>query len=104
MRHAITMPSSTGSSPLKGCGVNCRPGGKQWQPTVGFMTYITCRLIAKNRDQPRNPTLGNRVWATFTVFTSTGGIKQCCNLFVCLSVCLSHAPSSKRCILGPWFL
>jgi len=26
------------------------------------MTHITCRLTAKNR----NPTLGNRVWATFT--------------------------------------
>jgi len=24
------------------------------------------RLTAKNRDQLRNPTLGNRVWATFT--------------------------------------
>jgi len=23
---------------------------------------------AKNRDQLRNPTLGNRVWATFTLF------------------------------------
>jgi len=27
---------------------------------------LTCRLTAKNRDQFRNPTLGNRVWATFT--------------------------------------
>jgi len=31
-----------------------------------FMTHVTCRLTAKNRDQVRNPTLGNRVWATFT--------------------------------------
>jgi len=30
------------------------------------MTHVTCRLTAKNRDQPRNPTLGNRAWATFT--------------------------------------
>jgi len=30
------------------------------------MTYVTCRLTAKNRDQLRNSTLGNRVWATFT--------------------------------------
>ena len=22
------------------------------------MTHVTCRLTAKNRDQPRNPTLG----------------------------------------------
>jgi len=30
------------------------------------MTYVTCRLTIKNRDQLRNPTVGNRVWATFT--------------------------------------
>jgi len=29
------------------------------------MTHVTCWLPAKNRDQLRNPTLGNRVWATF---------------------------------------
>ena len=39
-----------------------------WQPTVGFMTHVTCRLTAKNRDQLRNPTLGNRVRATFTFY------------------------------------
>ena len=33
------------------------------------MTHVTCRLTAKNRDQLRNPTLGNRVWASFTFFT-----------------------------------
>ena len=31
------------------------------------MTHVTCRMTAKNRDQLRNPTLGNRVWATFTL-------------------------------------
>jgi len=35
------------------------------------MTHTTCRMTAKNRDQLRNPTLGNRVLATFT-FTSKG--------------------------------
>ena len=29
------------------------------------MTNVTSRLTAKDRDQLRNPTLGNRVWATF---------------------------------------
>ena len=29
------------------------------------MTHVICRLTAKNWDQLRNPTLGNRVWATF---------------------------------------
>ena len=29
------------------------------------MTHITCRLTAKNRNQLLNPTLGDRVWATF---------------------------------------
>ena len=28
------------------------------------MTHVTCRLTAKNRDQLRNPTLGNRARAT----------------------------------------
>ena len=31
------------------------------------MTHITCRLTAKNRDQLRNITLGNRVWLPFLV-------------------------------------
>jgi len=30
------------------------------------MTDVICRLTAKNWVQIRNPTLGNRVWATFT--------------------------------------
>ena len=30
------------------------------------MTHVTWRLTAKYRDQPRNPSLANRVWATFT--------------------------------------
>ena len=36
--------------------------------------YDSRRLQAdcKNRDQLRNPTLGNRVWATFTFFYTTG--------------------------------
>jgi len=37
------------------------------------MTHVTCMLTAKNRDQIRNPTLGSRVWATFTfifIFTT----------------------------------
>jgi len=42
------------------------PGEKSWQSTAGFMTHVTCRLTAKNRNQLRNPTLGNRVRATFT--------------------------------------
>ena len=29
------------------------------------MTHVTCRLTAQNRDQPRKPTLGNRVRASF---------------------------------------
>ena len=32
------------------------------------MIHVTCRLTAKNRDQLRNPTLGNRVWATCTLY------------------------------------
>jgi len=38
--------------------------------TAGVMTHVTCRLTANNRDQLRNPTLGNRVWATFFNITA----------------------------------
>jgi len=62
----LCSPSSEiGSSPLKGYGGNSRPGRKYWQPTAGFMTHVTCRLTAKNRDLLQNPTLSNRVWASF---------------------------------------
>jgi len=37
------------------------------------MTHVTCRLTANNREQLRNPTLGNRVRATFFTATSTLG-------------------------------
>jgi len=33
------------------------------------MTHVTCSLAAKNQDQLRNPTLGDRIRATFTFFT-----------------------------------
>ena len=51
---------------------------QQRQPTAGFMTHITCRLTAKNRDQLRNPMLGNRLGATFTFCTRslTEGMKE----------------------------
>jgi len=44
------------------------------QPTAWFMIHVTCRLTAKNRDQLRNPTLGNRVWATFYQFITHSSI------------------------------
>ena len=40
------------------------------------MTHVTCRLTAKNRDELRNPTLGSRVWATFTFTEDRGRIAQ----------------------------
>ena len=40
------------------------------------MTHVTCRLAAKNRDQLWNPTLSNRVRATFTFL-----IKVCSKAF-----------------------
>ena len=44
------------------------------------MTHVTCRLTAKNRDQLRNPTLGNRVMGyllhTSTLLTTTTYFKR----------------------------
>jgi len=58
---------------------------------LGFMTHVTCRLTAKNRDQLRNPTLCNRVWATFFLFSllslrRTLAMAGCIVVSVCQSV------------------
>jgi len=47
------------------------------------MTRVTCRLTAKNRDQLRNPTLGNRYGLAFTIL-NVGDVLcqrncQCCD-------------------------
>jgi len=51
---------------LRAAGVTA--GLAEINSRAGFMTHITCRLTAKDRDQFRNPTLRNQVWATFTFF------------------------------------
>ena len=60
-------------------------------------TYITCRLTAKNRDQLRNRTLGNREYG-LPFFT-----RRCVyEMFVCWLVCLcvSTTPvTSSWCVL-----
>ena len=40
------------------------------------MIHVTCRLTAEHRDELRNHTLGNRVWATFTFFRSQQPLTQ----------------------------
>ena len=56
------------------------------------MTHVTCRLTAKNRDQLRNPTLGNRVWATFTfAFLPHAATDAGCS-YSCLDVAWSVCP------------
>jgi len=52
------------------------------------MTHATCRLTAKNRDQLRNPTVGNRVRTTFTFF----------ELLVC-NFLVDFCPSLAHCAL-----
>ena len=51
----------------------------KWQPTARFMTHVTCRLTAKNRDQLRNPTLGNRVYGLPLPFYFTNR-NNCCRI------------------------
>ena len=41
-----------------------------------FMTHVSCKLTAKNRDQLRNPTLGYRVWASFYLPPSKRVVKH----------------------------
>ena len=55
------------------------------------MTHVTRRLTAKNRDQLRNPTLGNRVRAAFTFLSvklwviADGEIVLVCHFYRCSS-------------------
>ena len=62
------------------------------------LTHATRRLTAKNRDQLWNPTLGNRVWATFYFLLLQHYFVPGCgkrsiitsmSVRVCVSVCLS---------------
>jgi len=53
---------------LRVAGVTAGLWRKVMAVYAGFVIYVTCRLTAKNRDQLRDPTLGNRVWATFLVW------------------------------------
>jgi len=43
------------------------PESTAWQPTAGLTTHVTCRLTAKNWDQLRYTTLGNRVLADIKI-------------------------------------
>jgi len=53
------------SSPLKGREDNCRPGGRYRRVYDSRHLQADCQ---EPRDQLRNPTLGNRVPATFAFF------------------------------------
>ena len=55
------------------------------------MTHVTCRLTAKNRDQLRSPTLGNRVWAPFTFFYT-----PCMGLSLASLVCSGGVLAARR--------
>jgi len=57
------------------------------------MTHVTSRLTAKNRDQIRNPTLGNRVWATFL---GLGVVQGAGKMFGILSQLNAVQSSSER--------
>ena len=63
---------------------------------AGFMTHVICRLTAKNRDQLRNPTLGSRVRATFTVFTWVIGLHEQRAVHVVVSAWLPHQQPAQR--------
>jgi len=68
------------------------------------MIHVTCRLTAKNRDQLRNHTLGNRVWATFTFYFFYNCLMFCGCLYSEYS-CILHIGYKLRPLLSsPHFL
>jgi len=58
------------------------------------MTHVTCRLTAKNWDQLRNPTLGNRVLATFLISPAGWGHSAIPRSVRFLIVCLFHGAAA----------
>jgi len=64
------------------------------------MTHVTCKLTAENRDQLRDPTLDNRLWATFTRLTrgqiGGGGAGEKCPVTAADTEHLSGAHSADR--------
>ena len=68
------------------------------------MTRVTCRLTAKNRDHLRNPTLGNRVWATFFYKVLCFTV-LCAALFIVLCIVpMDLDVNMKAVLLGAVFL
>jgi len=59
------------------------------------MTHVTCRLTAKNRDQLRNPTLGNRVWATFKKIIHANNKRQISQTDNAMTTRDTHEPDDE---------
>ena len=60
------------------------------------MTHVTCRLTAKNRDQLRNPTLGNRVWAAFRPYLFIGLVLPCLSVLHTTQSLSQHDLAGKK--------
>jgi len=53
---------------LCGWGGNCRPGGKQWQPTAGWMTYGHLRADCLYTRISWGPNTRYRVWESLYLY------------------------------------
>jgi len=49
---------------------NCRPGGQQWQPTAGWMTYDHLRTDCLYTGISSGPNARYQVWEAFTFFNA----------------------------------
>ena len=67
-RAAVHQAAKLVAALLRVAGVTAGLAESNGSRTAGFMTHVTCRLTAKNRDQLPNHTFGNRVRATFTFY------------------------------------
>ena len=52
--------------------------------------------LQKNRDQLRNPTLGNGVWATFTFFYKQYDVGLYSRSFLCMSTAVAYSVGHKQ--------
>jgi len=68
------------------------------------MTHVTCGLTAKNRDQLRNATLGNRMRGLALPYTFCAGVAAEVRELIgqCLSMRPSDRPSLQAILRHPW--